>query len=167
MLKITKTEELAARNIPFGVVEVRYPPREEWRVDEFRAFAQGELERARESYPDYERKAVFGSDPYVRFFKKFKKTYTVMLQFESIIIKRLPFPAVRPCDRDTLSAGADDLYALRYARHRPHQRPSGAVFRHGQDALRRYARTRMSHLSRRLRRQGRSGYNLQRDRRSR
>ena len=53
MLKITKTEELAARNIPFGVVEVRYPPREEWRVDEFRAFAQGELERARESYPDY------------------------------------------------------------------------------------------------------------------
>ena len=89
MLKITKTEELAARNIPFGVVEVRYPPREEWRVDEFRAFAQGELERARESYPDYERKAVFGSDPYVRFFKKFKKTYTVMLQFESIIIKRL------------------------------------------------------------------------------
>lgn len=96
MLKITKTEELAARNIPFGVVEVRYPPREEWRVDEFRAFAQGELERARESYPDYERKAVFGSDPYVRFFKKFKKTYTVMLQFESIIIKRLPFPLCDP-----------------------------------------------------------------------
>lgn len=96
MLKITKTEELAARNIPFGVVEVRYPPREEWRVDEFRAFAQGELERARESYLDYERKAVFGSDPYVRFFKKFKKTYTVMLQFESIIIKRLPFPLCDP-----------------------------------------------------------------------
>ena len=96
MLKITKTEELAARNIPFGVVEVRYPPREEWRVDEFRAFAQGELERARESYPDYERKAVFGSDQYVRFFKKFKKTYTVMLQFESIIIKRLPFPLCDP-----------------------------------------------------------------------
>ncbi len=96
MLKIAKTEELAGRNIPFGVVEVRYPPRDEWRVDEFRTFALDELERTRERYPDYERKAVFGDNPYVRFFKKFKKTYTVMLQFESIIIKRQPFPLDDP-----------------------------------------------------------------------
>lgn len=92
MLEIRKTDELSARNIPFGVVEVRYPERGEWQTDAFRELAERELEQTREKYTDYERKAVFCDNPYVRFFKKFKKTYPVMLQFESIIIKRQPFP---------------------------------------------------------------------------
>ena len=96
VIEIRKTEEFASRNIPFGVVEVRYGPESDWQVDEFRALAEREIEETRAKYTDYERKAVFGENPYVRFFKKFKKTYPVLLQFESMIIKRQPFPFDNP-----------------------------------------------------------------------
>ncbi len=96
MLEIRKTAELSARNIPMGIVEVRYPPREEWHVEEFRSLATHEIDETRAKFPDYDRKAVFGENPYFRFFRKFKKTYPVMLQFESIIIKGQPFPFAEP-----------------------------------------------------------------------
>ena len=51
----------------------------------------------REKYADYDRKAaVFGENPYFRFFKKFKKTYPVMQQFESVLFKGRPFPEEDP-----------------------------------------------------------------------
>ena len=96
MLEIRKTAELAARNIPIGFVEVRYPERDAWHTDEFRELAKRELNETREKYKDYDRKAVFGENPYFRFFRKFKKTYPVMLQFESIIIKGQDFPFDEP-----------------------------------------------------------------------
>ena len=49
-----------------------------------------------EKYTDYDRKAVFGENPYFRFFKKFKKTYPVMQQFESVLFKGRPFPEDDP-----------------------------------------------------------------------
>ena len=96
MIEIRKDASLSSSGIPFGVIEVRYPPREEWRVEEFRALAAAEIEETRAKYPCYERRAVFGENPYFRFFRKFKKTYTVMLQFESVIIKGQPFPYGHP-----------------------------------------------------------------------
>lgn len=96
MLEIKKTAELSGRNIPFGIVEVRYPPCEEWSVDDFRALAEAELDETRSRYKDYERKAVFGNNRFFRFFKKFKKTYPVMLQFETIIVKGQTFPHDNP-----------------------------------------------------------------------
>ena len=96
MIEIRKDASLSSSGIPFGVIEVRYPPREEWRVEEFRALAAAEIEETRAKYPCYERRAVFGENPYFRFFRKFKKTYTVMLQFESVIIKGQPFPYGNP-----------------------------------------------------------------------
>ena len=55
-----------------------------------------ELDALREKYADYDRKAVFGANPYFRFFKKFKKTYPVMQQFESVLFKGRPFPEEDP-----------------------------------------------------------------------
>lgn len=93
---MTKEAALAERNIPFGFVEVRYPDREEWRVEAFRTLVAQELAVLRDRYAEYDRKAVFGENPYVRFFKKFKKTYPVMMQFESILFKGRPFPDINP-----------------------------------------------------------------------
>lgn len=90
MLAFQKTPDLIRRNIPFGYVEVRYPDR--LCVPEFRALVEEELAGLKETYREYDRKAVFGENPYFRFFKKFKKTYPVMMQFESVLFKDRPFP---------------------------------------------------------------------------
>lgn len=96
MIRITKEAALAERNIPFGLVEVTYPEREQWQETAFRALAAEELGALKETYAEYDRKTVFGENPYVRFFKKFKKTYPVMMQFESILLKGRPFPDWNP-----------------------------------------------------------------------
>lgn len=82
------------RNIPFGYVEVRYP--ETLQTAAFRQLVENELEALKEKYHDYDRKAVFGENPYFRFFKKFKKTYPVMMQVESVMFKGRPFPEFNP-----------------------------------------------------------------------
>lgn len=93
---VEMVKQAGLEHIPFGVVEVRYPPRAQWRTEDFHALAEAELAACRQRYPDYDRKAAFGENPYVRFFKKFKKTYPVVLQFESVICKGLPFPEDNP-----------------------------------------------------------------------
>ena len=50
------------------------------------------LRLLREKYADYDRKALFGENVYFRFFRKFKKTYPVMMQLESFLLKGRPFP---------------------------------------------------------------------------
>ena len=35
---------------------------------------------------------MFGQNPYFRFFRKFKKTFPVMMQFESVLLKGREFP---------------------------------------------------------------------------
>lgn len=92
MLQVKKDASLLNVNIPYGMVEVRYPPREAWREVDFRETAERELSALRERYASYDRKTAFGENPYVRFFKKFKKTYPVLLQFESVVCKGHPFP---------------------------------------------------------------------------
>ena len=85
----------------------------------------------REKYADYDRKVVFGENPYFRFFNKFKKTYPVMQQFESVMFKGRPFPeeglimGVPSCwelttfvlsgthDIDRMDGSVDHLYAKR------------------------------------------------------
>lgn len=96
MLQITKEPALAERNISVGLVEVRYPERTEWNDAAFHALVEQEFAALRERFAAYERKEVFGENPYFRFFKKFKKTYPVMMQFESIMFKGQPFPSFNP-----------------------------------------------------------------------
>lgn len=92
MLQVEKDASLLNVDMPYGMVEVRYPPREAWREAEFREAAEQALSALRKRHAAYDRKAVFGENPYVRFFKKFRKTYPVMLQFESVVCKGRPFP---------------------------------------------------------------------------
>jgi len=94
MVQFTKEAALIERNIPFGVVEVWYP--DQLCVDDFHRLVEEELSVLRETYMEYDRKTVFGVNPYVRFFKKFKKTYPVMMQFESVMFKGRPFPDYNP-----------------------------------------------------------------------
>ncbi len=96
MLSIRKEPALTERNIPFGMVEVRYPSREQLRTDAFRELVKQELSALAARYEGYDRKTVFGNNPQVRFFKKFRKTYPVMMQFESVLFKGRPFPEEDP-----------------------------------------------------------------------
>ena len=96
MLQYTKDASLAGVDIPFGVVEVSYPEPELWRREEFYALAANELAAARKAAEPYERKAVFGENPYFRFFKKFKKTFPIVLQFESAVIRGAGIPGENP-----------------------------------------------------------------------
>ena len=92
MFEIIKDPTFAERNIPLGILEVTYPDRSAWDITKFYDLVHAELDALREKYADYDRKAVFGENPYFRFFKKFKKTYPVMQQFESVMFKGRPFP---------------------------------------------------------------------------
>ena len=94
MLQFKKDSVLEERKIPFGFVEVWYP--EQLQLEAFRSLVEEELYQLHQQYPEYDRKLVFGDNPYVRFFKKFKKTYPVMMQFESVMFKGRPFPEINP-----------------------------------------------------------------------
>ena len=96
MFEIIKDPTFAERNIPLGILEVTYPDRFAWDITKFYDLVHAELDALREKYADYDRKAVFGENPYFRFFKKFKKTYPVMQQFESVLFKGRPFPEEDP-----------------------------------------------------------------------
>ena len=96
MFDIIKDPSFAARGIPFGAAEVRFPARESWDEAAFRALARKELANCRARFADYDRKTVFSENPYFRFFRKFKKTYPVMQQFESVLFKGRPFPEGNP-----------------------------------------------------------------------
>lgn len=96
MFEIIKDPTFAERNIPLGILEVTYPDRSAWDITKFYDLVHAELDALREKYADYDRKAVFGENPYFRFFKKFKKTYPVMQQFESVLFKGRPFPEGNP-----------------------------------------------------------------------
>ena len=96
MIKITRHSSLEEIKFPLGILQVKFPPEEQWQVDKFRALADSEIALLKEKFAEYDRKAVFGENPYFRFFKKFKKTYPVMLQFESVVFKNRPFPAFNP-----------------------------------------------------------------------
>ena len=96
MFEIIKDPTFAERNIPLGILEVTYPDRSAWDITKFYDLVHAELDALREKYADYDRKAVFGENLYFRFFKKFKKTYPVMQQFESVMFKGRPFPEEDP-----------------------------------------------------------------------
>ena len=91
MFEIRKDASFSERNIPLGVLEVSYPENGFVR-DALHALIERELAALCDKYADYDRKAVFGENPYFRFFRKFKKTYPVMQQFETVMFKGRPFP---------------------------------------------------------------------------
>ena len=89
-------KDAALGGVPFGVLEVVYPDKPLRRTEDFRIMVEEHLRLLREKYADYDRKALFGENVYFRFFKKFKKTYPVMMQLESFLLKGRPFPMENP-----------------------------------------------------------------------
>lgn len=64
MMTFRKEASLEEGNIPFGYVEVRYPSRKQLRVFEFYELVEQELAKLREQFLEYDRKTVFGNNPY-------------------------------------------------------------------------------------------------------
>ena len=96
VLEIRKDVSFAERQLLFGIVEVVYPEPSEWDEAAFGALKERELAALFAELSDYDRKAVFGENPYYRYFKKYKKTYPVLQQLESVLLKGRPFPSGRP-----------------------------------------------------------------------
>ena len=85
-------KDAALGGVPFGVLEVTYPERALWHTEDFHSMVEEHLRLLREKYANYDRKALFSENVYFRFFRKFKKTYPVMMQLESFLLKGRPFP---------------------------------------------------------------------------
>lgn len=96
VLEIRKDVSFAERGLLFGIVEVVYPEPSEWDEAAFGALKERELAALFAELSDYDRKTVFGETPYYRYFKKYKKTYPVLQQLESVLLKGRPFPSGRP-----------------------------------------------------------------------
>ena len=81
----------------FGVLCVEgFQPRPD---ADFAAVKAAEIERVRTQYPDYERKAFVQTEPvshYAAYYKRFKKTYHVLHQFETIVVKGNSLPDAEP-----------------------------------------------------------------------
>ncbi len=95
-MNIFKNEAAAQADFPLGILTVRYPDSDRWQVEPFHAMVEAHLAALRERFRDYDRKTVFGENPYNRYFKRYKKTYPVLQQFESFLLKDRPFPKYNP-----------------------------------------------------------------------
>lgn len=92
MINILRDSSLADDGRHIGIVDVSFPDRSEWDIAGFEAYKAAELTKISEEGKDYDREVVFRQDPYFRYFRKFKKSYPVMMQVESYLLKGRPFP---------------------------------------------------------------------------
>ena len=115
MFEIIKDPTFAERNIPLGILEVTYPDRSAWDITKFYDLVHAELDALREKYADYDRKAVFGENPYFRFFKKFKKDLSGHAAVRVGAVQGTSVPGGGPGDGCSLPAGADHVRTLRHA----------------------------------------------------
>ena len=96
VLEFRKDVSFAEKHLFLGIVEAAYPRPSEWDEAAFDALKERELTVLFAEFRNYDRKAVFGENPYYRYFKKYKKTYPVLQQLESVLLKGRPFPSGRP-----------------------------------------------------------------------
>ena len=101
MIHLRKDPSFEEKNVHFGIVEALFPDPSEWDINAFENLKQEELAALREEMAGYVRAEVFGSHPYNRYFKKYKKTYPVLQQLESYLLKGRPFPSVNPINEIT------------------------------------------------------------------
>lgn len=96
MLEIRADPSFTEADVPFGVTEAVFSEKSRWDMAAFDALKERELAALRQEMAGYDRKAVFGENPYNRYFKKYKKTYPVLQQLESYLLKGRPFPSGNP-----------------------------------------------------------------------
>lgn len=117
MFEIRADASFLEKDMRFGVLEALFPRRETWDLPAFESLKARELERLRDVFAAYDRKAVFGENPYYRYFKRYKKTYPVLQQLESFLLKDRPFPRGNPANeiaflaelRTQMLSGAHDV----------------------------------------------------------
>ncbi len=100
-LKILTHPSFEQKGVYFGVVDALFPEKEAWDLPAFEELKERELKELRLEMEGYERAAVFGGNPYNRYFKKYKKTYPVLQQLESWLLKGRPFPGDIPINEVT------------------------------------------------------------------
>ncbi len=93
-MRIIRDENMNADS-HVGILEVKYPDSAEWDTAAFEQMRDRELEAIRKEGEQYDRETWFRQDPYFRYFRKFKKTYPIMMQVESFLLKGRPFPEER------------------------------------------------------------------------
>lgn len=93
-MRIIRDENMNA-DCHVGILEVRYPDAAEWDIAAFEQMRDAELEAIRKEGEQYDRETWFRQDPFFRYFRKFKKTYPIMMQVESFLLKGRPFPEGR------------------------------------------------------------------------
>ena len=91
-MRIIRDASLEGDERRIGIVDVKYPDRSEWDIEGFEKYKDAELAAVRAAGSTYDRETVFRQDPYFRYFRKFKKSYPVMMQVESYLLKGRPFP---------------------------------------------------------------------------
>lgn len=92
MINVIRDSSLADDGRRIGILEVNYPDSSEWDITGFNAFLSSKLEQIKADGADYDREVEFRQHPYFRYFRKFKKSYPVMMQVESFLLKGRPFP---------------------------------------------------------------------------
>lgn len=78
-----------------AILEVFYTDPAEWDTAAFEELKESELSKIREEGAEYDRETWFRQESYFRYFRKFKKTYPVMMQVESFLLKGKLFPEGR------------------------------------------------------------------------
>ena len=96
MFTFSTDPNFAGAGFHIGVTEAVFPPKSRWDMAAFDELKERELAALRREMAGYDRKAVFGEDLYVRYFKKYKKTYPVQQQLESYLLKGRSFPSGDP-----------------------------------------------------------------------
>jgi DNA/RNA-binding domain of Phe-tRNA-synthetase-like protein len=84
-------------NVGFGILSIQ--GFETSNLSDFEAVKRAEIDRTRKQYAQYDRQAFVQTDPvqhYVRYYKQFKKTYHVLHQLESIVLKDKTIPDADP-----------------------------------------------------------------------
>nr|UWI49889.1 phenylalanine--tRNA ligase beta subunit-related protein [Clostridioides difficile] len=96
MLEISSKIKEIYPNIKFGVmiVNMSYSTPDK---ENFLLLRNSEIENIIAQNPEYNRKEKIKTEPlsnYIRYYKKFKKTYPILLQFESLLLKSKGIPNV-------------------------------------------------------------------------
>lgn len=92
MINIIRDNSLDNDKRHIGVVEVTLNG--DLKIDRFQSYVNEELDKIKDNGKNYSRDSVFKNNSYYKYFKKFKKTYPVMMQYESFISGR-EFPMER------------------------------------------------------------------------
>ena len=93
-MRIIRDENMNADS-HVAILEVKYPDAAEWDIAGFEQMRDSELELIRQEGAEYDRETWFRQDPFFRYFRRFKKTYPIMMQVESFRLKGRPFPEGR------------------------------------------------------------------------